>query len=150
MQNQTYNDLEWKNHQDFFKNLYDSIPKVQAIGEKCLEDIEYINKYYSMLNIFKIPLKPYIKPENYTKLSQDLDKVQKFIFSKAYIIATLNKQQLSIDKKYELANKQYSAYNILNKCFEIIISDLSDVDIMPRVSKKNWINPANAVKGVYQ
>lgn len=150
MQNTTYNDLEWKNHQDFFKNLYDNIPKVQAVGEKCLEEIEYINKYYSMLNIFKIPLKPYIKPENYKKISQDLDSVQKFLFSKTYIIAVRHKEQLSMDKKYELSEKQWNAYNILNRCFETIVGDLSEMDILPRVSKKPWINPANAVKGVYQ
>jgi hypothetical protein len=150
MNNFTYNDLEWKNHQDFFKNLYDSLPKIQEVAEKCLNETEYLNKYYSMLNIFRIPLKPYIEEKNYIIITKILNDVQNFLFSKNYIIAVQNKNDLNNEKKYELSEKQRLAYNKLNECFEIVVSDLSKVDIMPKVIKRNTVNPANAVKGVYQ
>ena len=115
-------DMNWKNHNPFYYNLYDFIDKITKCGYFCsIETNKYILDYYSLIKSFIITHRPYL--ENYKDFNTKLEELELKLYSKLHL-SNIN------DKKVFLFQRK--VFNKLQNLYSESLQNLYNKGVLPK------------------
>jgi len=148
MANNNTDYLEYKNHENWFRDLNHNLQSCRIEAQKMLTDVGWINNFYNKIKILKSSYRGYLK-ENYKQIQELLIEVENDIRTPAFISSLQNYHSIKAEKKQEFSVILWDNIDKLLLIFELIGSDLKTAELTPKPKTKAYRDPNNAVLGTY-
>ena len=140
--------LEYKNHENWFRDLNNNLQSCRIEAERMLLDVVRINTFYNKVKILKSSYRGYLK-ENFKQIADLLESVENEIRTQSFTSSLINYKNLKPEKKEEFSIILWKNIDNLLLIFELIGADLKTAELTPKPKTKAYRDPNNAVLGTY-
>jgi hypothetical protein len=123
-------ELQWKNWLVFINDTSNAIEELRRVGEFAYYDNKYLNTLFAKISVFVSTRKPYIS--NYVEINKKLKAIGETLFSYDYLKDVGNNKS-----NVKLKQVQYNIMSKLNEIIGEIIEQLSNNEILPKITKTN-------------
>lgn len=147
--NNTTDYLEYKNHEQWFRDLNTNLQSARKLGEGMLLDSSLINVFYNKIKILKSSYSSYFSVESNKTISGKLTKIENDIRSPSFIISVNKYNHLKEAKKKEFSDLLWKNIDELLLVFELINAELKREELMPKPKTKRNQDPNKAILGGY-
>jgi len=147
--NTTTDYLEYKNHEQWFRDLNTNLQSARKLGESMLLDSSMINIFYNKIKILKSSYSSYFDITASGVITTKLTEIEGEIRSPSFIRSVKVYDKLKADKKQEFSQILWKNIDKLLLVFELINSELKTQELMPKPKTKRNQDPNKAILGGY-
>jgi len=147
--NTTTDYLEYKNHEQWFRDLNTNLQSARKLGENMLLDSSMINIFYNKIKILKSSYSSYFDINAAKDINSKLFEIEKDIRTPSFIKSVKVYGKLKETKKQEFSEILWRNIDNLLLVFELINSELKREELMPKPKTKRNQDPNKAILGGY-
>lgn len=139
--------LEYKNHEQWFRDLNINLQSTRQLGEQMLLDSRAINLFYNKIKILKSSYSSYFS--NLSEINKLMVEVENVIRTPSFIKSLMYYDKLKPEKKQEFSERLFENTDKLLFIFELINNELKREELMPKPKSKRNQDPNKAILGGY-
>lgn len=147
--NNTTDYLEYKNHEQWFRDLNTNLQSARKLGESMLLDSSMINLFYNKIKILKSSYSSYFDNETSKIIQTKLSEIEIDIRSPSFMTSVKSYARLKENKKQEFSEILWKNIDKLLIVFELINAELKREELMPKPKTRKNQDPNKAILGGY-